>query len=374
MLSRFRTIFAGVVTLGVLISTVALSSSNVYACPAPMPSTLLSLYLQSDLIVVADVTDEKEIKRSSESKHGYYASLERSLNISKILKGTVKEMTTSYSAYEYKSKVSAPGKPRRLRMSYGFRSGVPVKLGEQYLFFLRSNGKKGYYLTDRMSSVKKADADLDVFETRIDELKQIVETKENQVENLAEWLVKGIEKPATRWGSIQDLYNSSNSFENEKRYPKNKRSQNLVLDKRFRPYNSAIIKTLNDSQKARISAVLNDEIQKSWFGTDNTRTDYRLVRIVRTWDKVGLANNAFSILQGLDESNFAKKKLLMEFISNLADDSKLRNSYYRYSNVRLGGSAEMQAKNRALRLSRLNDFNTRFQFLLMRNFEPVAKK
>ncbi len=375
MLNQFRIVLSAVVTVGVLISTVAFTPSKAQACPIRIPSTLLSLYLQSDLIVVADLENENETKRTSETKHGYYANLERSLRISKILKGNREDASVSYKTFEYRSKARTKKNGLGLRrgMFGRFGYGIPLTIGNQYLFFLRKNGEN-YNLADDMASVKKIDASFEIYEERIDKLESIVANKDNQVENLTEWLVKGVEEPLTRWGSIQDIYSSSNYLESELRYPKNRRDQKFVLGKGFRAYTSAIAKSLTDSQKARISAVLNASIQESWFGEKAERVDYRLVRIVRGWDKIGLATNAFTVLQGLDDSNLEKKKLVMEFISNIADDNKLRNSYYQHSSFRNGGSKQTQIRNAAMRLKKLNEFNTRFQFLLMRNFEPIAKK
>jgi hypothetical protein len=339
-----------------------------------IPSTLLSLYLQSDLIILADYKDERITKRENENENGFYASLERDLNINKVFKGNAGLKTVSYATYEYKQKLK-PGDTSNndgLILFRNYPNVTPITIGNQYLFFLTKIDNEKFYLTDDLAGVKDVSENLSIYEKNLEELKAIVENKENQLASLTEWLVKNLEEPITRWDSIQDIYTSSNVFAYEKNNSKNENQQPFVLDKNFRTYTSAIAKSLTDSQKERISALLTDATQRSWFGQKPETIDYRLIKIVSSWEKSQLVTNAFSILQSIDESEFDRRKLIMEFISNAIEDGKLRNSYYQYSDVQIGKTKEIQAKNLLIRNKQFEDFNDRFQFLLIRNFEPVA--
>ena len=198
------------------------------------------------------------------------------------------------------------------------------------MFFLTKIDNEKFYLTDDLAGVKDVSENLSIYEKNLEELKAIAENKENQLASLTEWLVKNLEEPITRWDSIQDIYTSSNVFAYEKNNSKNENQQPFVLDKNFRTYTSAIAKSLTDSQKERISALLTDATQRSWFGQKPETIDYRLIKIVSSWEKSQLVTNAFSILQSIDESEFDRRKLIMEFISNAIEDGKLRNSYYQY--------------------------------------------
>lgn len=381
MLKQIRIVFSAFLIATFFISTFIFSPKNTQACPVRIPSTLLSLYLQSDLIVLADFTDEEILKRENENKHGFYAQLEKDLVITKVLKGKTDSEEISFTIYEYRSKKVLSNNSRVKRFPvifsrFGRRLTPHMTIGNQYLFFLRRNTNGKYYLVDNIDAVKNVDETLEIYEKNINELETIVNTKENQLANLTEWIVKGLEETVLRWDAIQDLYTSSNSLDYERRNPNNKVNQSpFVLDKNFRAYTSVIAKSLNDSQKARISALLSEEIQNSFYGQKPKRIDYRLTRIVRNWDKASLATNAFTILQSLDETEFEKKKLVMEFISNVIDDNKLREIYYQYTRIQAGNSpAKVKEVLLNARIRKLEEYNKQFQALLMRNFEPIAKK
>ena len=79
MLKQVRLIFSAVLVAMLFTSVFIFSSKTAKACPVRIPSTLLSLYLQSDLIILADYKDERITKRENENENGFYASLERDL-------------------------------------------------------------------------------------------------------------------------------------------------------------------------------------------------------------------------------------------------------------------------------------------------------
>src|SRR5688500_1471223 len=89
MLKRFRfLVISANLVAALFISTLILSKSEpVKACPPPVPKTLLELYLKSDLIFVADITDEKDGKLLIDDENYHRVEILRNLKVSSVLKG-----------------------------------------------------------------------------------------------------------------------------------------------------------------------------------------------------------------------------------------------------------------------------------------------
>src|SRR5687767_4886678 len=133
MLKRFRFLVSANLVSVLFISTLILSKPEpVKACPAPVPMTLLALYLQSDVIFVADVMDEKDGQIENEEEEYYRVEVIRNLKISSILKGKPPR-NFSYSDWEYRSKKvteSAANDENETEIkyfSYGYEIGSRIK-------------------------------------------------------------------------------------------------------------------------------------------------------------------------------------------------------------------------------------------------------
>lgn len=378
MLKKSRLFFTAILVALLLFSPFIVPSSA-QACPVRIPSTLLSLYLESDLIILADYKSEQITGRENEDENGFYASLERDLDVIQILKGkeNLKQITFSDNEYRSKSDVTVA--------SYG--SGTTPIIGNRYLFFLTKDEEiSKYRLTDKMSAVKDVEGKFGVYEKSISELKAIVANEKNQLANLNEWLVKGLEEPVTRWDSTYDIYRSFNILNWETENPEDMDDIPFRLGKYSQVYTSAIAKNITDSQKNRICALLFESLQKAWFSadSDDTYIDYRLTSIVSSWDKSRLAIYGFSILQSINKEDSSKRKRIMDFISDVIDDEELSSIYYDYIekvdeiDSQNDETTTPEAKKELSSLletrnSLFKNFNDRFQFMFVKNFEPVEE-
>ncbi|MDQ3711683.1 MAG: hypothetical protein M3388_05640 [Acidobacteriota bacterium] len=329
----FQRAFASVLVIFVLLSSVCILPETVSAkrCGAEIPDSLLTLYLESDLVVVASIKSEKVLKITEESEYGNYLEVEKSLEISDTLKGRDSDSVT-FNFSEFKSK-----NPENAA-EYSEEGEYYPKVGDKALFFLAKNAETNFYeLADYSSGMKKLkDAELDVYEKRIKELKQIVAAKKNQLPKLAEWLVRLAEEPITRTEGVTDLEGSFRALE----YAEEEQAEiaegekttkePILLDKDFRADNTPeIAKLLTDSQKQRLSSVflltVNEHLIKlnDAGGEEEITPDYELISLTKHWDKTYLAMSAFAFLQTTDSSNGRKVSYLLTAITYFLDDEKL---------------------------------------------------
>src|SRR5215210_2566041 len=98
MLRKSRLYFYVICAALVLISL--LMTSGARACEDP-PQTLLALYMNSDLIVLAKYESDGEAKKSHEDEYGYTLDTERNLSLTKIYKGQNDLKTLSFIFSEY---------------------------------------------------------------------------------------------------------------------------------------------------------------------------------------------------------------------------------------------------------------------------------
>jgi hypothetical protein len=332
----FQRAFASVLVIFVLLSSVCILPETVSAkrCGAEIPDSLLTLYLESDLVVVASIKSEKVLKITDEYEYGKYLDVEKSLDISDTLKGRDLD-SVSFNISEFQSK-----NPENTA-EYSEEGEVYPKVGDKGLFFLTKNAETNFYeLADYSSGMKKLkDAELDVYEKRIKELKQIVAAKKNQLPKLTEWLVRLTEEPITRTEGIIDLEGSFMALEyalEEEQAKTAEEKENvtpkepILLDKNFRADNTPeIAKLLTGSQKQRLSNVfllsINEHLMKlnDAGGEEEITPDYELISLTKHWDKTYLAMTSFALLQNTDSSNRRKVSYLMGVIAYFLDDEKL---------------------------------------------------
>ena len=327
MLNKIRFVFSLSLIAVLLVSTFILSSpARVAACPIPPPRTLLSLYLRSDVIFVADVTSEKDGKIVYDDENYLSVEIIRNLKVSSILKGTPKRNFV-FTTTEYRDKnpsEDATGETEEVDIfRYGYKGASRIKSGERYLFFFTENSEtKNYELTDYVSGYKKiSDPDLAIYEKRIKELENIVEKKENQLGAITEWLVRCIEEPVTRWDGLFDLKDSVQALEYKDQDDEESNEKNpFVIDEDFYSSTPEIAESLSDSQKERISGIvygsIQDEMLKNVFY-------YSLSSLIVNWDKPRLATYAYSFLQTADTTDAEKTKSIMEYIANVSGDDNL---------------------------------------------------
>lgn len=138
MLKKSRFYFSAMIAALVLVSLFVTSNAN--ACEEP-PQTLLSLYMNSDLIVLAKYESNGEGKKSYEDEYGYSLEMARNLSISKVYKGQMDLKMISFMFSEYHSNPNQPTpeyQPEDMEYQEDehYFDVSKIKLGEQYLFFL----------------------------------------------------------------------------------------------------------------------------------------------------------------------------------------------------------------------------------------------
>ncbi len=368
----------------ILVTAVLLvTPGSVYACEEE-PQTLLSLYLNSDLIVLANYDSKKILNREEGDEYGYGLEVERSLSVIQILKGQSDLKNFLLTNYEYHSNPNSPameGESFEHDEVYnsGYTNISDVKIGKTYLFFLTKNEENGnYILADYMSAVKDVEGKFDIYEKSINELNAISASKENQIEKLTEWVVKSIEEPETREDGISDLSGSFYGLNDEEENEVQKTS--FVLDKSFDIYQAKFLKNLNDSQKQRVSSVLYPMLQEAWFGNKPEYTQYGIEHILGTFNKTRLAIYSYNMLKSIDKKDSERTQIIMSFITNVVNDSELSEIYYGLISVDDEIKSDdkltvedLKLKN-ILRNNLLKNFDKRFEFMLQRNFKPVPEK
>ncbi|HEX8637606.1 MAG TPA: hypothetical protein VF692_06065 [Pyrinomonadaceae bacterium] len=315
------------------VSTFILSNSNrVKACPVPVPATLLELYLRSDLIVVADVKDEKDGKIIEDENSYYSVEVGRNLRVASILKGkTAKNFVFTKIEYRNKQENNEVAESEEEGyFPYGYRGLSKITNGERYLFFFTKDAETGRVeLSDEISGVKKLnDFELDVHQKRLAELKKIVGTKENQLDALTDWLVSLTEEPSTRWDGVADLTASFRAVE----YKKDEQdAEPFVIDEDFTAHTPAIAENLSDSQKNYLSSVYFSSLSNIFDKDDADEFYYSLSNLVSRWDKSRMLTYAYGVLQTVDQTDSAKAGRVMNYISMIAGDETLSEISSRYN-------------------------------------------
>lgn len=300
------------------------------ACPVPQPETLFSLYLNSDLIVVADFTSRKDGEIIEEAEEYIFTEVMKNLTVHSVWKGKG-ERYFSFKDTEYREKntnlrqteIEFNDMDRRYSR-YGYPLYSDLTVGERYLFFFQKNAETGEYaIADDISGYRNLnDYELGVYERRIAELKTIIEKKENHLEAITEWLVKCLEEPSTRWDAVMSLQYSFNSLEYEGEEEKRERSE-FVIDENFSEYRPEIAESLTDAQKEFISGIVFSELSQTIFENDRMNLYYGADSLAKIWDKPRLAMFAYSIFQSVDKTDVRKTKSVMEYISSLTEDERM---------------------------------------------------
>ncbi len=381
MLKKSRLYFSAMCAALVLISL--LMTSGARACEEE-PKTLLSLYMNSDLVVLAKYESNGESKKSFEDEYGYTLDIERKLSLTKIYKGQKDLKTVTFLFSEYHSnQTTTEADPEEYVHQYEEYFDVSkIKIGGEYLFFLSQNKETGEYnVTDYMSGVRETAGKSDFYEETFAELEQIVAAKEKQYALLTEWIVKSIENPDTREDGIRDLSESFYGLEYQEEDPNFKDKGPFVINEGYGIYTVGVAKHLTQSQKARVSAVLYPMLQTAWFAETPEYANYGISAILGGISKPRLAVHAYNSLQMVGKEDVERKRVIMEFLTGVVADETLSKIYYDYSELEMKieelkkeTTPEAKKQLKAMNVSKetlLKDFDKRFKFLFGRNFAPV---
>lgn len=382
MFKKSRLIISSVFAMLVLFSL--LVTTSVRACE-DIPQTLLSLYMNSEIIVLATYESDGAKVKSDEDEYGYGYEIERNLAIVQILKGPKELKTVTFSNYEYHSNQPETVPEYDTEFDHydeNYFDVSKIKIGNQYLFFLAKDRETGKYsIADYSSGVKDVSGKVHIYEKSLKELEAIVSDKTGQRLRLAEWMVKNIEEPETRQDGIADLAESFYSMNYEDENPDLKGDGPFVFGEDYNVFTVGVAKSLTDSQKARISSALYPTLQEAWFAAKPQYLDYGVSTILGSINKSRLAIYSFNMMKSVDRSDAERKMIIMEFLTNTVSDSALSDIYYEYITVENELSelskdnspkTKIQLKAKTERRNNLlRDFEKRFRFMHQRNFLPV---
>lgn len=388
MLRKSRLYFTVMCAALVLMSL--LITSNARACEDP-PQTLLSLYMSSDLVVLAKYESDGESKKSYEDEYGYTLETERNLSLSKIFKGQndLKSVAFVYSQYESKPQPNAETTSEAETEEFdqhdveNYFDLSKIKIGDEYLFFLKKDAETGKYnVTDYVSGVRDAGKNLSFYEKNFGELEAIsAAKKENQHALLTEWIVKNVENAETREDAIRDLSESFYGLSAEADDPIYSQAGPFVVNEGYGIYTVGVAKHLTPAQKARISAALYPMLQTAWFAETPQYADYGISAILGGINKTQLVVYAYNSLQSVGKDDGERRNIIMGFLVDTINDETFSKIYYDYSDIetKIGeaknaDTPEAKKQLKALTAQKdalLKDFDKRFKLLHGRNFAPV---
>lgn len=384
MLRKHRHYFYTVWAAAVLVSLLVTSGAK--ACE-DAPQTLLSLYMNSDFVVLAKYESDGESKKSHEDEYGFTTDIERNLSLTKIYKGQrdLKTISFVFSEYQPKNADSQNDYETEEIHDSAYFDVSKIKIGGEYLFFLTKDRETGNYtVTDYVSGVREIAGKSAVWENKLKQLEEIASAKENQYDLLTEWIVQNIENPEMREDGIQDLAESFYGLTYQEEDTNFKGKGPFVTVEGYSVYTVGVAKKLTQAQKARISTVLYPMLQEAWFAPEPQYLNYGISAILGGINKSRLALFAYNSLQSVAKTDAGRKRIIMEFLTDFLADETLSKIYYDYSELEskideMKNSDSAVARKQlkimsASKESLLRNFDTRFKFLYGRHFVPVPEK
>jgi len=336
MLKNGRRAISAAAIISVLFSIILLSNPpEARASFGFAPKSLLKLYLSSDVIVLGEIGSENFLGPWDEERPGVSIKIKKNIQVLKIYKGPVDERF-SFTCWESRSKdevenFQAPAEAYLFERPLRSLWAPILSAGHRYIFFLekdKDNG--GYTLTDSVSGVWEIrTGDTPVMDDRLDELGAILQTKKRVYRRLAEWMVRLIEEPETRWDGVADLGESVY-------FPVFKtRIKNLPAGSPFEEWGNSpkIAAHLTDSHKARISAVLDRRLQEELISNkpfDPFDGSASLIILASYWDKLQFSGQVYALLQKTDKGDVNRVYILMKYIAHTVHDRELDGISFEY--------------------------------------------
>ena len=143
-------------------------------------------------------------------------------------------------------------------------------------------------------------------------------------------------------------------------------------------------KKLTQRKKARVSAVLYPMLQEAWFAETPQYANYGISSILGGINKSRLAVHAYNSLQTVGKDDVERKRVIMEFLTDIVADETLSKFYYDYSELETkieemknADTPEAKKQLKTMTVSKnvlLKDFDKRFKFMYGRHFVPVEEK
>jgi hypothetical protein len=385
MLRKSRLYFSAMLAALALASL--LMTANVKACDEA-PQTFLSLYMNSDLIVIARYDSESEPQKTNEDEYGHSLESERKLVFTKVFKGPegLKSVSFAYSQYVPNPNQNNSEPEEEIHEYENSFDLSKIKIGGEYLFFLSKNKETGaYFVTDYTSGVKETDKNLSFYEKNLSDLEQIVAAKENQYELLTEWIVKSIENKESREDGISDLAESFYGLNYQEENEKFKGKGPFVADEEegYGSYTFGVAKHLTPSQKERISAVLYPLLQDAWFAAKPEYANHGISAILGGINKSRLTLYAYNSMLSVGKRDYERRRIIGEFLSDAVGDETFSNLLYDISELenkldeaKTVNTPQGRKQLKDLTLSRelkLKELDKQFKLLFGRNFVAAKK-
>ena len=181
MLRKSRLYFSAICAALLLISL--LITSGARACEEP-PQTLLALYMNSDLVILANYESNGEARKVNEDEYGYSMEADRNLSVVKVFKGQKDLKAVSFLFSEYHPKPSQTTSETESEEEYNHEAEnyfdvSKIKIGGEYLFFLSKDKETGKYsVTDYVSGARDISGKSAFYEKNLGELEEISSAKE----------------------------------------------------------------------------------------------------------------------------------------------------------------------------------------------------
>ncbi|HEX9927400.1 MAG TPA: hypothetical protein VGB02_02525 [Pyrinomonadaceae bacterium] len=322
------------------------------SCPVAPPKPLRILYQQSDKIVVARLETIADDKILEENEERTKVSVRQVFSVSSTLKGKAEPYFVMYQT-EYREKPSRKTELETEQTAESAEAEETVaaaeneededkfKIGKRLLLFLRKDKEgDGYSLVDYGFGAKAlSDADLRIYEKRIEEIASILASPEKQAERTVEWLVRCAEESATRWEGAYELDASFDLIERvaeieaeekaarergEVKIQQNSYNPRILMLPDNESYNfggdPGFARILSNSQKERLTNILLNalEAKPAKDNSENegiTMEDSVLLDLVGRWDDKRLVP---FLLANLRNSYSAENYDTMRFMTLLA--------------------------------------------------------
>jgi hypothetical protein len=404
MLKNGRRAISAAAIIPVLFLIVLVSNpSEARASFGSISKSLLKLYLSSDLIVLGDIGSENFFGPLNQDRAESTIKIKKNIQVLKIYKGPAEE-NFSFTCWESRfndevENFQAPVEPSPFEGSLGYRYYAIRLTGHRYIFFLEKDKNTGVYtLADSFSGAWEIrPGDTSVVDDRLDELGVILQTKKRVYRRLAEWMVRLIEEPETRWDGVADLTESLY-------FPVFKgRIENLPAGSPFEEWGNSpkIAAHLTGPHKARISAVVDRQLQEDLVSNkpfDPFRDNISLISISANWDQLQFASQVYALLQKTDKGDRNRVYILMKYLAYTVRDGELQGIALEYGKThfeRDPGNGGVTPENDAVEVlpapaedprpaktdqsklsvserrgQLLDRFISRFEYLISRNFSP----
>lgn len=354
---------AGVLFSLIIATLTAPMSAAARRCEVKMPETLLSLYRNSDAILIGkfDKTEDGDLVREDEDYK--VVQLRRYFSVSSALKGEGRKfLMLEEEEYRYKgepAEAAAETQDTAEEATEPETGGehaeeegeeaVEMQPGDTVLLFLKKNEETGKpELTDPSDGIKRLSEEaLAAYEGRIRELNAIFSVEKPTAESVVAWLVRTAEDPLTRWEGTFELLQSVERLEYQQIAAKERAERadrgelneeeelepDGEIDKLFGD-RTIFATVLTDEQKQRLTDVLLAQPAAGEERTAKVRGDRELVELTKRWGDHRVAVRLLADLGNQSDRGYETSMLMDAIAAVLRDEQvtkladKYRDIYY----------------------------------------------